>query len=55
MRLRHAIVSVIAGAFANRVEIEMILHIGTNTWQIMNDRSPGCRQGVRGTDAGELQ
>ena len=33
----------------------MILHIGTNAWQIMNDRDPGCRQSVGGTDAGELQ
>ena len=43
MRLRHAIIGVIAGAFADRVEIEMVLHIGTDAGQIMNDRDPGCR------------
>jgi hypothetical protein len=33
----------------------MILHIGTNAWQIMNDRDPGGRQSVGGPNPGELQ
>ncbi len=55
VRLRHAIVGVIAGAFADRVEIEMILHVGANARQVVNHRDPGCAQRIGGTDAGELQ
>ena len=41
MRLRDAVVGVIAGAFADRVEIEMVLHVAADARKIVNNRHPG--------------
>jgi hypothetical protein len=55
VRLRHAIVGVIAGAFGDHVEIEMILKIGANAGQIVNHGHARRLQRIGGTDARELQ
>src|SRR6185437_7455557 len=55
MRLGDAIVSVIAGAFADRVEIEVVLKIAADAVEIVDDGDARFAQSFRRPNAGELQ
>ena len=55
VRLRDAVVGVVAGAFADRVEIEVILQIAADAGQIVDDGDAGLPERIGGADAGELQ
>ena len=52
---RDAVVGVVAGAFADGVEIEVVLEVAPHSGKIVNDRNAGALQRVRRPDAGELQ
>ena len=51
----HAIIGVLSGAFGDRVEIQVILHVRADAGQVVHDGHAGRLQRVRGPDAGELQ
>ena len=55
VRLRDAVVGVVAGAFADRVEIEMILQVAADAGQIVDHGDAGLFERVGGADAGQLQ
>ena len=55
MRTRDAVIGVIAGAFRNRVEVEMVLHVASDARKIMDDRH-ACRfQRICGTNPRKLK
>ncbi len=51
MGLGDTIIGVIAGAFANRVQVKMVLEIGADAGQIVNDRHAHVSERVRGAYA----
>ena len=55
MRLGDPVVGVIAGAFRDRIEIEMVLHIASHARKVVDDRHPCSLQRVRRADPGKLQ
>jgi len=55
MRLRDAIISVVAGAFAFRLQFEMVLQVATDAGEVMDHGDVGGAQGVRRFDSGKLQ
>src|SRR5208282_6666187 len=55
MRLGDPVVGVIAGAFRDRIEIEMVLHVASHARKVVDDRYARGLQRVRGADPGKLQ
>ena len=55
MQLRDAVVGVVAGAFADDVEIEVVLQVAADPRQIVHDRDARRLQRLGRADAGKLQ
>ena len=55
VRTRDAIIGVIAGAFRNGVEVEMVLHVASNARKIVDDRHACRPQRIRGANPRKLK
>ena len=55
MRLGDPVIGVIAGALGDRIEVEMVLHVASDAWEIVDNIHPRGLERIRRPDYGHIE